>query len=974
MILINWYKKKITSLFILCVFSLIMLASAINIEFGQSKNTKYNVYSIEFDYYGVDSSKIEQIITIPLESKINELEGLKELRSSSEYSKSYVTAYFSKKYKNKQIYLAIRNIVDSLYFELPSDVQKPKIYSSSVNDKSVLTIAITGNQNINSIRDWADRNLKKKFESVNGVSEVVVTGGSQKEILVSFDAERTVSAGQNPMGYASILQDGNSVSPSSLVKNSNKVSSVVFDTKLNTLDELRELPVKVDEGYTKLGYLAEVKESYRMSDEYVRLNGKECICVNIKSASNGNTITISKECNKILSNFNNSDFTFNILNDNGKEQKKLLMSVFIAFIQSFIFILLIIPLFYKDLKITIMVMILMLLDILWTFGILQIFGMSINQNTLAGITIALGLIADPVLVLGETAEKSKSEYSFFENVSKIIPSIIAASLTTILVIIPLFSMDYIVPGVKTLAVTMLVMIINSVIITVIFLPSYFYSSKKNRSFRENITNKNLRFFYRSSFFLGSTTKNRRKINRVIYILLMIFPLILFFVSGKDITLENQTNVVYCSVDYDPEIQAEYINNSILDFVDEVKKNPNVKYVLTESRKGSADIDIGFDDDKINYKKMSAELQNYSNLITEGYIYIPGASQKKSKKHLELEIAIIGDEYSRCTEYAKDASDLLQKANVVDSCVLNFKRAEQQISFIPDKDKIFLNGISVAGLSNSLRWFMFGPVADKWLQNGQEEDIRIAGKGFQSAKLDKIKNIQIPSDNSYIIITALGKIGNNFSSGKLYRKDGRHAAFFTVEVNNLSTDKAVKRIKDTLSVINFDKGYAVSLPQEIIKLKSNYNILALVFILCVVGMFILLTIFTEKIPKSLILISIIPVSCVLPLSLRVFTNTSLVLGDIVALVLLSGISINNAIYIGDSKFDRGIFKLRDKIKSITVTSLTTIFGSVPLYFFSKDVFSKSLAFFMFFGVLNSLLVVIILYPNFFELIKYKKNPK
>ena len=107
---------------------------------------------------------------------------------------------------------------------------------------SVIT-SNNGNQNINSIRDWADRNLKKKFESVNGVSEVVVTGGSQKEILVSFDAERTVSAGQNPMGYASILQDGNSVSPSSLVKNSNKVSSVVFDTKLNTLDELRELPV-----------------------------------------------------------------------------------------------------------------------------------------------------------------------------------------------------------------------------------------------------------------------------------------------------------------------------------------------------------------------------------------------------------------------------------------------------------------------------------------------------------------------------------------------------------------------------------------------------------------------------------------------------------------------------------------------------------------------------------------------------------
>lgn len=261
------YRKKITSFFILCVLTIIMIASAINIEFGQLNNSKYNVYSIEFDYYGVDSAKIEQIITIPLESKINELQGLKELRSSSEYGKSYVTAYFDKKQKNKQIYLAIRNIVDTLYSTLPSDVQKPRLFSSSINDKSVFTIAITGIQNINDIRDWTNQNLKKQFESIDGVSEVLIVGGSKKEILVSFDTEKTVSAGQNPGEYSSILQDANSVSPSSILRNKNENSTVVFDTKLNTIDELRDLPVKVDEGYTKLGYLANINESYRLSDE-----------------------------------------------------------------------------------------------------------------------------------------------------------------------------------------------------------------------------------------------------------------------------------------------------------------------------------------------------------------------------------------------------------------------------------------------------------------------------------------------------------------------------------------------------------------------------------------------------------------------------------------------------------------------------------------------------------------------------------
>lgn len=965
MILTSWYKKKVTSFFVLSALSAIMLVSAININFGQVKNTKFNVYSIEFDYYGVDSSKIEQLITIPLESKINELPGLKELKSSSEYSKSYVTAYFDKKQKNKQIYLAIRNIVDTLYSELPTDVQKPRIFSSTVNDKSILTIAFTGSQNINSIRDWVNQNLKKKFESIDGVSEVMVTGGSQKEILVAFDTEKTVSAGQNPAGYSSIVQDANSVSPTSILRNKNGNSYIVFDTKLNTLDELRDLPVKIDEVYTELGYLANINESYRTRDEYVRLNGKECICVNIKSAFNGNSIYISRECNKILKGCNNFDLNIDVLHDNGKEQKKMLMSVFIAFIQSFIFVLLIIPLFYKDIKVTIMVMILMILDILWTFGILQLLHMSINPNTLAGITIALGLIADPVLLLGETAEKAESEEIFFVQISKIVISIIAASLTTILVIIPLFFMDSIIPGIKMLAITMLVMIVNSIILTVIFLPSYMYNNNSKRIFSNELSRKVFRFIYKSGYYFNASAGTKNKFSKILYLILMILPVFLFFVSGKNITLENQTDIVYCSVDYEPEIQAKYINDSLTEFIEQVLKNPHVKYVRTESRKGAADIDIGFFNDKTNYKTVAAELETCSNLITEGYLYIPGATQKKSRKHFELQLAIIGDENIRCREYAKEAAKLLQKTGIVDSAVLNFKRAEKQITFTPDKDKVHLNGLSVEGLSNSLRWFMFGPVADKWLQNGTEEDIRIAGKGLQSAPLEKITDIQIPTNDSYLKLTALGKITDNFSSGKLYRKDGRHAAYFTVEVNNISTDKAIKKIKEVLTFIKFDKGYAVSFPYEIIQLKRNYNILILAFILCVTGIFILMTILTENFLKSLLLISIIPVSCVLPMFLRVVTNTSLVLGDIIALVLLSGISVNNSIYIGESPSKKTIYKLRDKIKSITVTSLTTIFGCLPLYFFSQDVFSKSLAFFMFFGVLNSLLIVIMLYPKIYK---------
>ena len=453
-------------------------------------------------------------------------------------------------------------------------------------------------------------------------------------------------------------------------------------------------------------------------------------------------------------------------------------------------------------------------------------------------------------------------------------------------------------------------------------------------------------------------------------MLLLLPVLLFFMNGRDISLSDQSSVIYCSADYEPEIKGIYIDNSLNDFVSEVQKLPEVKYIRTESRKGSADIDIGFYDKKTNYKKLTSQLSSYTDLVTDGFLYIPGSTQNKSKKHIEMEIAVIGDDEKQCKEYAEKASQLLVKFNIADSSVLNFKRAEEQINFIPEKEKLFINGLTVQSLSTSLRWMLFGPVADKWLQDGTEQDIRIVGKDLHNTNLSRIESLHIPTQGSYQILPSLGAIQQEFSSGKLYRKDGRHAAFFTVEINNMSMNKAVMAIKQALNTIDLDKGYGFSFPREIETMNYNYRLLICVFFICLIAIFLILTALSEKPKKTLILLSIIPVSCVLPLGIRLITNTSLILGDIVGLVVLSGISVNNSIYIGESKKVSIHYKLREKIKSILVTSLTTIISSVPLYIFCKDSFSKSLAFFMFFGVLNSLLVSLFMFCGVFK--KFEKE--
>ncbi|MBO4403748.1 MAG: efflux RND transporter permease subunit, partial [Treponema sp.] len=95
----------------------------------------------------------------------------------------------------------------------------------------------------------------------------------------------------------------------------------------------------------------------------------------------------------------------------------------------------------------------------------------------------------------------------------------------------------------------------------------------------------------------------------------------------------------------------------------------------------------------------------------------------------------------------------------------------------------------------------------------------------------------------------------------------------------------------------------------------------------------------------------------PMIIIFFTSGAFELGDIVGMIVLSGITVNNAIYITESKKQNYSFKLREKIKSILVTSLTTVAGAVPLYLLSADSFSKSLSFFMIWGIISSVIIVL-----------------
>ncbi|WP_178843150.1 efflux RND transporter permease subunit [uncultured Treponema sp.] len=968
----KFYASPKTAFFVFFIASVILGFSALGIETGEKKDSRYTVFSVEFEYFGMDAKKIEEIITVPLEARLNSIPGILELRSVAEHSKTVTSIYFSKKEKSDRLYLLVSNAADSVYEKLPSDVQKPRIYSSEAGAKGVFCAAFSvkdGQQEkLSALTLYIENSLRKKIEAVEGVSQVIVSGGLEEEICAVFDSQKAGAARVNPNAIVQAVQDGNSGSFSSYLQTGNEKQPVEFNTRLSSLKQLKMLPVNSGDGVFALEKIAEIKKISGEEKSLSFLGNKKCVFLTVKSSSEGNGIRISDACRKIIENQSVAGepegLDFKILYDMGQKQKKMLKGVFFSLLQGLACILIIIPLFFKSKKMVFLTFMLLPVSCIWTLGIFRILGMSINQNTLAGISIALGLVADPALVVAEMAEKQKSglnsKEQFFMELKTQNGSLISAGLTTLLACLPLFFMDAILPGIGGIALAITVMTVVSAVLVLIFLPCFIFdegkkkiSPEKKGFFERRIF---LRNFYRMAVFAG----RNRKVFLTVFAVMVLSPVCFMFFAGKNLSFENQGNVVFCSVDFESGRTKESVRDSLLPFVNRLNQESFVEFVKWEVSKGSGEFEIGFSEDK-NRGEVCSFVAGLQPLICDGFLYVEGAKKSYRRKHLKMQLAFTGDDSEKCRENAEKAAEILQQTGKYGTVVLNFKEAETQYVFYPDREKLFKNGLTVQGLSSDLRWFMFGPVADKWYDGNKEYDVRVRGNFKENPDYLSFSRLLVPVEGGVVPLESLGKIALEKAVPKIYRKDGRRCAFITLEADGVSAQRAVEDVKAVLKNFDFDKGYSFSLDRELQRLGEDYRTLIYGIGFCIVQIFLVLVCLTEDFRKSLWIIFTVPASCFLPLFVKAVVRSPFVPGDLVGMIILSGISVNNAIYVFESRNEKNLFKIRSRIKSIMLSSLTTMAGAVPLCLTGSGNFAGAVAFFTVFGILNSLVVTCMVLP-------------
>ena len=959
----TWYKKQKTAFFIFASFTILFIFTGRKLNFGSTAESRYNIFSIEFEYFGMDAALIEKIITIPLEEKINATPNLSEMRSITENGKTTITMWFPKSTDIKKTYMTLRNFTDNLYRQLPDAVQKPRIYSAKIDSKPVFSFAIYSKNNSSQLREFAESELKKSFESIPGVANVIISGGQLKEVNVKIDSESTAEKSLSPQIFAQIVQDANSIYSGSELNGEHKTINVQFDTKLKSLEEIKKIPVKVKEQYVSLGALAKIIFSERKQSEHVRINGKNAIYIQVIASSDGSTIKLARECRNVLARQNIPQEYYKILSDSGKIQEAILKQIAKAFLQSFCCTIIIIPLFYADIHAIAFILLSIPFTILWTICQVSAAGIFIDQNCIAGLTISLGLITDPFLVIAEKAESSHRISDFHDTVHHIFPALLISAITTLLALVPLYNTDHIIQGIKNLSITTALMIFNSLILSIIFFPCFCKSKKRICLFPQDFYDHIQKKYTSIPNQLFSRLQKHKKAIHIIYFFLCIIPFFLIIFINKNIKFEEETDMLFASIEYPSERRADIIDSEVQKISEKIEKLNGIRFIKTESHTGNAEIAIGFFPEKITLRSLAKELKELEYLTNNGDIFISNIVNPTPKKQniQNIEISITGDDSKVCKDLVMKNIGIIQQHAKTIQAILNFKESPDEIIFSVNQISAAKNKTTTWNIAQNLHWLLSAPVVDKWLKSSKEFDIRLSAENLEKANMKDLKNIHIQTNSGNIQLEALGKILQTKSTGKIYHLNGRRCAFFTVQTSEKSMQQSLKNINHALENFPFPQGYSFHISREIKELNAANNKLVILIIATILMIFIFLTACTEQIKKTLTILSIIPASMILPLTLRTAINGTLHPAEIMGIIISSGTSINNAIYLSNNSTQKIRQTLQNHIKSISATSLTTILGTLPLLFSGINGLPKDLAFFILFSTLNSMIISIAAFP-------------
>ncbi|MCX7800526.1 MAG: efflux RND transporter permease subunit [Fimbriimonadales bacterium] len=377
-------------------------------------DVSFGVVTITTVYPGAGAEEVNNLVSRKIEDAVAGVNGLRQITSLSREGVSVVVVELELGINQDVALNDVRSKVDAIMNQLPTDARKPTVTKFDTSSIPILYLALNAERlDFRSLRDLVDDRIVDRFARIAGVGSVQAVGGDVREIQVRLRKERLEAYGIGILDVQRAIQAATMNVPSGRAITDGQEVSVRVKAEFVDAQEMRDSFLSITDPnnpmakgrLVRLGDIAEVVDSSEERTEYARLDGRETIALILQKSKDGNAIEVTQRAKETIAQleeqYRDIGLKIVITEEQAKRINEALEDLNFSLGLGILLVALIILLFLHDIRGTLIVSIAIPICMFAAFIMAKLFGFTINNLTMLGLSLAVGVLVDDAIVVIE---------------------------------------------------------------------------------------------------------------------------------------------------------------------------------------------------------------------------------------------------------------------------------------------------------------------------------------------------------------------------------------------------------------------------------------------------------------------------------------------------------------------------------------------------------------------------------------------
>lgn len=918
-----------------------------------------SVVSIFIPCPGSSPLENEDKITKPIEEIVRSIPGVKEISSSSFDSGSNVIVEFTPKTDIDLAYMEVRDRIERIKHNFPDRVDRYYCYRFNLDtDLPVIAMAVVYEDDIPNPFALAEDIIVARLEAVDGVARVNVEGLVDEAVRIFLDPSKVQGHNVNLYDLVTRMATDNFTIPAGRIMDGERRYNLRVDSHYRTLAEVEEYPVDRN---LKIGDVGKVVLGRAYRDSVMRLNGKQGLFFGISKESQKNTVEVCRTIEAEIARLENDPrlegFNFFVYMNQREIIESSLNVLKTSMAWGGAFALIVLYLFLRHKRATLIVALAIPTSIMMALVVVFFAGQTINILSLAGFTLAVGMLVDNAIVVTENIFRHKSSggapaEASAQGAAEVGTAILMATCTTIIVFLPLiFFQDdqFLRLMLAEIGLPISFSLIASLLTALGFIPlATTYMIWRGRKGADETP-----AFLKAYHEQGRLSRGyERAISWVMRHRLGAVLIAVAFFMTILIAQENMNKALEESGGgHGVTVRVELPSHFNLDEANDIFRKLEA---FTEEHFDEYEIDAYlsiFDKEggRLQYfPRPGADLMKLKELPRKVQKALPRLAGVKYDLRIEgaddsrkeFRIEITGPDSRVLSEIAFGLRDKLREIDEITNVRTDIEKGRNEVQIEVDRDLAVKFDVDPQVLRGTVAWGLGGQRLPDYMANGDEVRMQLEYEEALVESLELIRNMEITSNQgARLPLAALANLTVTKGPAVIRRQNGNTTLGISATPITDNVYTVSRKVSEIMEGYTFPRGYswvekggAAEFEEQAVEAMKAFG-------MSVALVFILMGILFESFILPLTVLLSIPFAVLGGMWLLVITRVPLDMVGFVGFILLAGIVVNNAIVLIDhinrlrhtglSRIDAVIQGGRERLRPIMMTALTTIFGLLPM---------------------------------------------